>query len=60
MIVKYGLPQKVIFCKECVQSNQRPGTSPEFVKKNLIVPTAEFDEHGVCLTCKYFKQKKKN
>ena len=59
MIVKYGLPQKVIFCKECVQSNQRPGTSPEFLKKNLIVPTAEFDEHGVCLTCKYFKQKKK-
>ena len=28
------LPQKVIFCKLCVQSNQRPGPSPEHLKKN--------------------------
>ena len=57
MSVKYGLPKKVIFCKKCVQSNQRPGTSPEFKKKNLIVPTAEFGEDGICLTCKYFEKK---
>ena len=27
--VKYGLPKKVLFCKNCVESNQRPSTTIE-------------------------------
>ena len=26
----YNLPKKVIFCKKCVISNQRPSSYPEF------------------------------
>jgi len=42
---KYNLPKKVIFCKKCVISNQRP--------------RIEFDKDGICNACKYFEQKKK-
>jgi N-acetyl sugar amidotransferase len=41
---KYNLPEKVIFCKRCVISNQRP--------------RIEFDEEGVCNACRYFDYKK--
>ena len=30
---KYGLPKKVLFCKSCVISNQRPNSSIEFKNK---------------------------
>ena len=42
---KYNLPKKVIFCKKCVISNQRP--------------RIEFDEEGICNGCRYFGYKKK-
>ena len=29
----YGLPEKVIFCKKCVMSNQRPSSVIEFKNK---------------------------
>ena len=41
---KYNLPEKVIFCKRCVISNQRP--------------RIEFDEEGICNACRYFDYKK--
>ena len=28
--VMHGLPEKVVFCKRCVMSNQRPSSSVEF------------------------------
>ena len=28
--VKYGLPEKVVFCSKCVISNQRPSSEVEF------------------------------
>ena len=37
------LPKKVIFCKKCVTSNQRPRT--------------EFDDEGVCSACRYAEKK---
>ena len=37
------LPKKVIFCKKCVTSNQRPRT--------------EFDDKGVCNACRYAEKK---
>ena len=42
---KYNLPKKVIFCKKCVISNQRP--------------RIEFDKEGICNACRYFEHKKK-
>ena len=41
----YNLPNKVIFCKRCTISNQRPRIS--------------FDEEGVCSACRFndFKRK---
>ena len=33
MEVFYNLPKKVIFCKKCVLSNQRPSSVPEFQHK---------------------------
>ena len=41
----YSLPKKVVFCKKCVISNQRP----------RIV----FDKNGVCTACNYFEYKAK-
>lgn len=38
------LPKKVIFCKKCVVSNQRPRIT--------------FDNHGICSACRYFETKK--
>lgn len=41
----YNLPEKVIFCKKCTVSNQRPRIS--------------FDEEGVCSACRFSEYKKK-
>ncbi len=37
------LPKKILFCKKCIISNQRPRT--------------DFDESGVCNACKYAEKK---
>jgi N-acetyl sugar amidotransferase len=52
MEVKYGLPEEVKFCTECVISNQRPNSAVEFKhtaksKKETI----HFNEDGVCDAC---------
>ena len=31
---KYGLPEKVQFCKKCIISNQRPSSVVEFKNKS--------------------------
>jgi len=54
----YNLPKKVIFCKECLTSNQRPSSSPEFKKKNANIVTVGFKD-DICDACRYFKIKKK-
>lgn len=57
---KYGLPQKVIFCKKCVMSNQRPVSEIEF-KHNIETKkrTLRFDTKGVCDACRYAQAKEK-
>ena len=55
----YNLPEKVIFCKNCLISNQRPSSSPEFKKKNSNVETVGFKD-GVCDACRYYEHKKNN
>lgn len=50
---KYGLPGKVVFCKRCVMSNQRPASTPEF--KHTIASkktTLHIDDEGVCDACR--------
>jgi N-acetyl sugar amidotransferase len=56
-----GLPEKVLFCKKCVISNQRPSSSVEFKnhqgeKKNVI----HFDDEGICSACRYQDEKETN
>lgn len=58
MNTKYGLPEKVIFCKKCVISNQRPSSSPEHRKEDSKIATVGFGEDGVCDACKYSEFKK--
>lgn len=49
----YGLPQKVIFCKKCVMSNQRPSSVPEFEHSiESKKPTLHIDEVGICDACR--------
>ena len=58
MVTKYGLPEKVVFCKKCVISNQRPSTSPEHRKADAKITTVGFGDDGICDACRYFDFKK--
>ena len=51
--VMHGLPEKVIFCKRCVMSNQRPSSSPELRKNSSDIETVHFNNDGVCHACLY-------
>jgi len=56
----FGLPGKVIFCKHCVISNQRPSSSVEFKhKQDEKKATIGFDDQGVCNACRYHETKEK-
>ena len=55
----HGLPEKVIFCKKCVQNNQRPSSSREFVKQDTKIDTVGFGEDGICDACKWYEEKAK-
>lgn len=58
--VKYGLPEKVLFCKRCVMSNQRPVSAIEF--KHTIESkkaTLHFNEDGICDACRYAEEKER-
>ena len=51
--VMHGLPEKVIFCKRCIMSNQRPSSSPELRKNSSDIETVHFNSDGVCHACLY-------
>ncbi len=52
-----NLPNKVIFCKECVMSNQRPQSHVEFLhdKKKKGAKYLQMGSDGVCSPCKVWK-----
>ncbi len=53
----YGLPNKVIFCKRCVMSNQK--VTPSVVtrdSKSSKKNTLFFDEDGICEPCRLHEQ----
>ncbi len=56
----FGLPEQVIFCKNCVMSNQRPNSAIEF-KHNIKTKkaTLNIDENGICDACKFASEKEK-
>ena len=57
--VSFGLPENVIFCKNCVESNQRFMSSVQHLITNKEKKsTVEFDEDGICLACKYAEKKR--
>ena len=57
----FGSPKKVIFCKECVMSNQKPDTTleyqHEFSRKGSTY--LKIGNDGICQACKYCKSKYK-
>lgn len=56
----FGLSNKVIFCKHCVISNQRPSSTVEFKhKRNDKKATIGFDNEGVCDACRFHEVKEK-
>ncbi|OGS03945.1 MAG: LPS biosynthesis protein [Elusimicrobia bacterium RIFOXYA1_FULL_47_7] len=56
--VKYGLPEKVVFCKRCVMSNQRPASTAEFKHTSQSKKvTLRIDEEGVCDACRHAEAK---
>ena len=56
--VKYGLPRKVLFCKRCVISNQRPSSEVEF-RHNIktMKRTINLDKNCICDACKHAEDK---
>ena len=57
---KYGLPTKVIFCKNCTRSNQRPHNIGEFNQKiNEKKEYVGLNDKGMCGACEYYFEKDK-
>ncbi len=52
--VKYGLPEEVKFCKNCVISNQRPNSTIEFLNNSKSKKkTINFNDEDICDACNY-------
>jgi len=56
---KYGLPAKVVYCRRCVMSNQRPASIPEFkhLPDRRGAKYLHIDENGVCDACRQAEKK---
>ena len=56
---KYGLPEKVIFCKRCLMSNQRPASMPEFnhLPDRRGAKYMHIDGDRVCDACHHAEKK---
>ena len=58
--VKYGLPKKILFCKKCVESNQRPSTTQELKNKpGMVKETIKFNSENICSACEVSEGKLK-
>jgi N-acetyl sugar amidotransferase len=51
---RYCLPEKVIFCKRCMMSNQRPASVPEFkhTPDRRGAKYLHIDNEGICDACR--------
>jgi N-acetyl sugar amidotransferase len=58
LATKFGLPQKIVFCKRCVISNQRPNSAVEYEHtKDSQKKTINFDAEGICDACRFAEKK---
>lgn len=59
LLTHYGMPREVLFCKQCVMSNQKPSSYPEFkhVHNKVGAKYLQFNEEGVCDGCCYVGKK---
>lgn len=58
MTTLFGLPEKVVFCKKCVISNQRPRSTVEFQNQaSDNKETIVFGTDGICEACKFNEEK---
>jgi len=55
----FNLPEKVIFCKRCVMSNQRPASVPEFrhLRNREGAKYMQIDDEGICDACRQAESK---
>jgi len=57
----FGLPEKIVYCKKCVISNQRPRSTVEFQNKPQDTKeTIAFGLDGICEACKFNDEKDLN
>ena len=50
----FSAPEKIVFCKKCVISNQRPSSTVEFQSKDTFnKETINFNTDGICSACEY-------
>lgn len=58
MTTLFGLPEKIVYCKKCVISNQRPRSTVEFQNKpEDSKETIAFGSDGICEACKFNDEK---
>ena len=56
---KYGLPEQVKFCRQCVISNQRPTSTVEYKHRSgSRKETIHFDDEGICAACRFAQKKR--
>lgn len=57
----YNLPEKVVFCNQCVMSNQRPASVPEFrhLRNREDAKYMHIDKEGICDACHQAESKTK-
>lgn len=56
----FGLPEKILYCKKCVVSNQKPYSAVEFKSKNSNIKSGIlFDKNHICSACNYREIKTK-
>jgi len=54
----FGLPSQVVFCKQCVYSNQKPNSEAEYKHTaSTRKPTVDFDAGGTCQACRAIELK---
>ena len=55
----FNLPEKIIFCKRCVMSNQRPASIPEFkhTRNRDGANYMQIDNNGICDACSHAEEK---
>ena len=55
----FGMPSKVVFCKKCVISNQKPNSTVEFRLKDTSKKDGIKINENICSACEYNEIKKK-